>query len=323
MGARAGSIPAIAILIFLVAAPAGVRAADAAAADQTIENLSKLSIEQLANVEVTSVEKTPQTLASAPAAVYVITHEDIERSGATSLPEILRLAPNLFVARTSAASWVITARGFAGNQADRSPADKLLVLIDGRSVYSPLFSGVFWDMQDLVPEDIERIEVISGPGATLWGANAVNGVINIITRKSYETEGGLVDVTAGTLQSSASIRYGGRLSETASWRAYVRELVVADTVTATGAHAGDHWNTTRGGFRFDWTPAPADAVVLEGDAFAGRGGEGENIEGVLGPHSNAHGPNEFLDIATAKAVSVAVAQVLADHAHSARNQTAP
>src|SRR5581483_9614274 len=140
-------------------------------------DLSALSLEQLADIDVTSVSKRSEPLSDAPAAVYVITHDEIMRSGQVSLPEILRLAPNLQVAEISANQYAITARGFNGNA-----ADKLLVLIDGRSVYTPLFGGVLWDEQDVPPEDIDRIEVISGPGATLWGSNAVNGVINIVTR---------------------------------------------------------------------------------------------------------------------------------------------
>ena len=166
-------------------APLGARAFA-----QSIEELQQMSIGDLANIDISSVTKTTQALSDAPAAIFVITHEDIVRSGATSLPEILRLAPNLAVFQTSASQYVITARGLNGNNAAQNFSNKLLVLIDGRSVYTPLYSGVYWDMQDVLPQDIERIELISGPGATLWGANAVNGVINIITRSSGQTQGG-------------------------------------------------------------------------------------------------------------------------------------
>src|SRR5712691_3008758 len=146
--------------------------------------LADLSLEELSNIEITSVSKHAERLSDAPASVFVITAEDIRRSGATSLPEALRIAPNLEVARVNANSYSISARGF-----NNTAGNKLLVLIDGRAVYTPLFSGVFWDVQDVVLEDIERIEVISGPGATLWGVNAVNGVINVITRRSQDTQG--------------------------------------------------------------------------------------------------------------------------------------
>ncbi|MEI9891329.1 MAG: TonB-dependent receptor plug domain-containing protein [Caulobacteraceae bacterium] len=160
-----------------------------AAFDQpSIADLGRLSIEDLANLPVTSVAKRAEPLSQAPAAIYVITREDIERSGALTVPEMLRLAPNLEVFQTGASNYVITARGFSGNHADQSFTNQLLVMIDGRSVYTPLYSGVYWDMQDVLPADIDRIEVISGPGATLWGANAVNGVINIITRKASQTQ---------------------------------------------------------------------------------------------------------------------------------------
>ena len=235
----------------------------------TIADLDKLPIEDLAKIEISSVSKTAQPLGDAPAAIYVISHEDIVRSGSTSLPEILRLAPNLHVAQTTASQYVITARGFSGNPADQNFSDKLLVLIDGRSVYTPLYSGVYWDMQDVSPEDIDRIEVISGPGATLWGANAVDGVINMITRKSSETQGGVLNVGAGNLDRGVSLRYGGRIGDDLTYRVYAKDFIGADTVTSTGAGAHDRWTRPQGGFRFDWTPSSADLVTLQGDAYRG------------------------------------------------------
>src|ERR1700722_10135750 len=196
----------IASSCFVLAVATGAAWTDAACA-QSVEDLQQMSIGDLATIDVSSVTKTSEALSDAPAAIYVITHDDIVRSGATSLPEILRLAPNLQVYQTSASQYVITARGFNGSASAQNFSDKLLVLIDGRSVYTPLYSGVYWDMQDVMPEDIERIEVISGPGATLWGANAVNGVINIIPRKSCDTQGGVVDVEGGNLESSVALRY--------------------------------------------------------------------------------------------------------------------
>jgi iron complex outermembrane receptor protein len=171
--------------IFVVGACLAGPIASAAANGDAVSTLKQLSIEELLNTDVTSVSKTAEHLSDAAAAVFVITRDDIVNSGARSLPEILRLAPNLQVAQVTATSFAITARGFNG-----TAASKLLVLVDGRSVYTPYHSGVSWDVQDVLPEDIERIEVVSGPGATLWGANAVNGVINIITRNSADTLGG-------------------------------------------------------------------------------------------------------------------------------------
>ena len=251
-----------------VAMAMGLLAAGGARA-QTVEELQQLSISELSNIDVSSVSKTGQPLSEAPAAIYVITHEDIIRSGATTLPEMLRLAPNLFVAQTSASDYVITARGFAGSSAAQSYSDKLLVLIDGRTVYTPLFSGVYWDMQGVLPEDIDRIEVISGPAGTLWGANAVNGVINVITKKSSETQGGFAEVGGGNLERYVAGRYGGRINDSLTWRAYVQEVYGTDTLTSTGAPAFDHYSRPQGGFRLDWAPSASDAVTLQGDAYYG------------------------------------------------------
>ena len=279
------------------ALPAGV-----SAAPKSVEDLRNLSSDQLAQLQVTSVSKSPVALGEAPAAIYVITHDDVIRSGAMSIPEILRLAPNLQVAQTSASNYVITARGFGGNPADQSFSNKLLVLIDGRSVYTPLFSGVYWDMQEVLPENIERIEVISGPGATLWGANAVNGVINIITRKSSETQGGFVDVGMGNLGYSASLQYGGRLSDNLTYRAYVTTFVDDNTDLGPGAKAHDNWTRPQGGARFDWTPTASDVVTLQGDDYRGShantGGPNENISGdnVLGRWTHAWQDGSALEL---------------------------
>ena len=232
------------------------------------DQLKKLSLEQLMNVEVTSVSKTPQPLGDAAAAIYVITHEDIVRSGATTIPEILRLAPNLEVFQTSASGYVVTARGFSGNSSAQSYSDKLLVLVDGRSVYSPLYSGVYWDTLDTMIPDIERIEVISGPNATLWGANAMNGVINIITRKAGDTQGTLVTVAGGNLDDDAAARFGGQVDD-AAFRAYAKGLHGDALQTPSGGSADDGWSKAQGGFRTDWSQA-ADSVTAEGDAYRGN-----------------------------------------------------
>jgi iron complex outermembrane receptor protein len=229
----------------------------------TVDDLANLSIEQLGNVAITSVSKSDEQLSDAAAAVYVISHDDIVRSGATSIPEMLRMAPNLQVAQMSADSYAITARGFNGNA-----ADKLLVLIDGRSVYTPLFGGVQWDEQDVLPENIERIEVISGPGATLWGANAVNGVINIITKNAGDTQGGFADLGYGDREARASLQYGGKIGGDVAYRLYGEAFSVPHDLVSTGARAEDGWTKGQAGFRLDWTPSN-DKVTFQGDIYSG------------------------------------------------------
>src|SRR2546426_10617122 len=195
--------------------------------------LKKLSVEELMNIEVTSVSKRPEKLSETASAIQVITQEDIRRSGATSLPEALRLATNLEVAQIDSRQWAITARGF-----NNSTANKLLVLIDGRTVYTPLYAGVFWDVQDTLLEDIDRIEVISGPGATVWGANAVNGVINIITKRAKDTQGTLVSGGGGTeLRGFGGGRYGGQLGSTLNYRVYGKYFDRGAAVPANGRGA--------------------------------------------------------------------------------------
>jgi iron complex outermembrane receptor protein len=223
-------------------------------------DLLDLSLEQLSEVEITSVSRHAERLSDAAASVFVLTHADIRRSGAASLPEALRLAPNLLVARISASTWAISARGF-----NNSLGNKLLVLIDGRTVYTPLFSGVFWDAQDVMLEDVERIEVISGPGATLWGANAVNGVINVITRSSADTQGGLVAVEAGSERRSAAARYGGALGS-GSYRAYARRVELDATVDAQGVAQPDAWTREQGGVRADFGD-PSRGFTVQSDAY--------------------------------------------------------
>ncbi len=232
---------------------------------QNPEDLQDLSVEELANIPISSVSKAAEPLSDAAAAVYVITHDEIIRSGLTTLPEILRLAPNLEVAQLSATTYAISARGFnVGDNASMS--DKLLVLIDGRIVYTQIFAGVYWDMQSVLPEDIERIEIISGPGATLWGANAVNGVINIITRKSADTQGGVLDIGAGNLERRASLQYGGRIADDLSYRIHVEGTEFSPNKTSQGTDAEDGWSTPQGGFRIDWSPG-GDLITAEGDIF--------------------------------------------------------
>ena len=178
------------------------------------QTLKTLSIEDLSKIDVTSVSKHAETIFDAAAAISVITAEDLRRSGVTELPEAMRLAVGMSVARFNGETWGVSARGF-----NISTANKMLVLIDGRSVYTPLFSGVFWGVQDVVLEDVDRIEVVRGPGGTLWGANAVNGVINIITKVAADTQGGLVMVGAGSRLGQTVVRYGGKAGVNAAYRA--------------------------------------------------------------------------------------------------------
>jgi len=247
----------------LAAALLAAGASPAWAIIPTPEELSRLSIEELANIDVSSVSKTSQPLSDAPAAIYVITHEDAVRSGATNLAEILRLAPNLHVARVTANSYAISARGFNG-----AAADKLLVLIDGRSVYTPFARGVFWDAQDVPAEIIERVEVISGPGATLWGANAVNGVINVVTRKAGADPGGALQLGAGDRTRRVGVQYAAALGEQLAWRIYGSGIDYEQSATAAGANAEDAWRKWQGGFRVDWTPG-TDLITIQGDGYRG------------------------------------------------------
>jgi iron complex outermembrane receptor protein len=252
-----------------------------AAAPQHLAQLADLSLEQLADIVVTSVSRREQRLADAAASVYVITGDDIRRSGVRTLPEALRLAPNLQVARADANQYAITARGF-GNVL----ANKLLVMIDGRTVYSPLFSGVFWEARDVMIEDVERIEVVSGPGTTLWGTNAVNGVINVVTRTARATQGGLIAAGGGNRDWATSLRYGGAAG-TGHYRVYARAVGLEDTERADGASVDDASRRARIGFRYD-RGEPGDALTVAGDAYTGDidqpGGEREIAGGNLRAH---------------------------------------
>ena len=242
---------------------------------QDFPDVTAISLEDLMNLTVTSVSKREQILANAPAAVFVLTQEDIQRSGARNIPEALRLVPGLEVARIDANKWAIAARGFNGRF-----TNKLLVLIDGRSVYTPLFSGVYWNVQDVFLDDVDRIEIIRGPGATLWGANAVNGVINIITKPVRETQKALVTLEAGPdLKGSGAMRYGGQLGENTHYRAYSKYFKWDSSKDVSGADAFDAWDATRLGFRVDHgAPSSADSFTIQGDVY--RGEYGETLTGV-------------------------------------------
>ncbi|MBI2496979.1 MAG: TonB-dependent receptor, partial [Opitutae bacterium] len=244
----------------------GDAAAQMAAAPPTSPStLKKLSLEELMDLEVTSVSRRPEKLLNAASAIQVVTNEDIRRSGASSIPEALRLASNLQVAQASAAGWKIGARGF-----NASVGNKLLALIDGRSVYTPLLSGVIWNTQDYLLEDIERIEVISGPGGTLWGANAVNGVISITTKNAGDTQGLYLEAGAGSeLRSFTGIRYGGTLAPNVHYRVYGKYFDRDGAAFTNGHEAADSWDRTQAGFRIDAETSPRQRLTLQGDLYTG------------------------------------------------------
>ncbi len=226
-----------------------------------------MSLEDLLNVEITSVSKRAEKRTAAPAAIFVLTQEDIRRSAASNIPDLLRTVPGLHVAQQDANKWSVTARGFTGRF-----ANKLLVLIDGRSIYTPFFSGVYWEANDVMLEDVERIEIIRGPGGTLWGANAVNGVINIVTKKAADTQGGLLSVAGGSeLRGSGALRYGGKIGELGHYRAYAKYFrvddggsFVEDGVGPTGGDADDHWQNGHAGFRMDFDLSSEDSLTFIG-----------------------------------------------------------
>ncbi|MGE3929679.1 MAG: TonB-dependent receptor plug domain-containing protein, partial [Hyphomonadaceae bacterium] len=268
------------------AAPGGLAAAlwclglgPAYAQSDELAQLRGLSIEQLSNLEVTSVSRRAESIAGAPAAIDVITNEDIRRSGAQTLPEALRLARNLQVARVDAQRYAISARGFNSFAA----ANKLLVLVDGRSIYTPLYSGVFWDQHHVMLDNVERIEVISGPGGALWGANAVNGVINVITRPAEETQGILVNGFAGSLDQRLDLQYGGQAGEF-SYRIFAGGFDRAASLLPGGDEADDAWRGGFIGFRTDWGDLQ-DSFMLQGQLFASdNGGQGDRDGGHLLGH---------------------------------------
>lgn len=236
---------------------------------QKPQDLTQLGIEDLMKIQVTTASKQAQPLSAVPAAVYVITQEDIRRAGATTVMDALRMAPGVEVAQIDANKWAISIRGF-----NNRFADKLLVLLDGRSVYTPLFAGVYWDMQDTLLEDIDRIEVVRGPGASLWGANAVNGVINIITKNSRDTQGSLATVSAGAARKGeAAYRYGGRLGERAHFRLFGKYFSTRDSLYPDGTRGKDGWDSLRGGFRVDWDRSASEKMLFEGEAAGDKEGQ--------------------------------------------------
>jgi iron complex outermembrane receptor protein len=229
-------------------------------------DLTSMSIEDLASIQVTSASKKSESLSAAPAAIFVITGEDIRRGGFSSVPEALRMVPGMYVVQQSAHVWLVTARGFS-NEFN----DKMLVLIDGRLVYSPTFGGVYWDVQDPPLEDIDRIEVIRGPGGTLWGADAINGVINIITKESKQTQGMLAESSAGINEGySGRVRYGGEIGDRFTYRIFGTSNYWLPTANNAGAENYDAWSISQGGARFDWNVSANDSVQFEGAGYSGR-----------------------------------------------------
>src|ERR1043165_2134524 len=240
-------------------------AATPAEAQEAVDPYS-LSPEQLFGATVISASRTPEEVWEAPTAIYVISGVDIERAGVTTIPDALRLEPGVGVGQINTSGWAVSVRGF-----NSALANKLLVLIDGRESYDQLFSGVYWDVQDVALEDIERIEVVRGPGASLWGANAVNGVINIITKRAADTQGALVSVIAGNIEhGSVTARLGGALSDSAHWRIYGRAFSRDGEERVSGGDDNSGWNAWRGGFRFDFSPGPNDALTLQGDVYRSK-----------------------------------------------------
>jgi iron complex outermembrane receptor protein len=256
----------LAAIVLCVALCSKSAAAQVAAAAASPQSLKTLSIEELMNLEVTSVSRRPEKISKTASAIQVITSEDIRRSGATTLPEVLRLASNLHVAQVDASQWAISARGF-----NNTLANKMLVLIDGRSVYTALHAGVFWDIQDTLLEDIERIEIISGSGATMWGGNAVNGIISITTKRAQDTHGLLIETGGGSQpRSFLNLRYGGKFSSNAHYRVYGKVFGRDRTLFANGRDADNQWDMGQGGFRLDWQKSRGNNFTVQGDFYNGQ-----------------------------------------------------
>ena len=274
-----------------------------AAAQQPAQiDLSKMDMEDLMNITVTSVSKKEQSLARTAAAVFVINREDIRRSGATNIPDLLRMAPGVDVEQIDANAWAISVRGFNSRY-----SNKVLVLIDGRAVYTPSFSGVFWEHLDMPLEDIDRIEVIRGPGSTVWGANAVNGVISIFTKSAKDTKGGLVTAGAGTQVHALGLaQYGGAAGKDGAYRAYGKYFDIGNSAMPDGSRAADHWMRVHGGFRADWDLSSRDSLMVQGDLFANEASQTRRTSFVATP----------LDLIFNQSLDAAGGDVLARWDHS-------
>jgi iron complex outermembrane receptor protein len=257
------AIHAVAALALFAAIAPAVRA------QQSSADLTSQSLEDLMNTQVTSVSKKEQKLSRTASAIFVISQEDIHRSGATNIPDLLRMVPGMDVAQINGSTWAISARGF-----NQQFSNKLLVTIDGRSVYTSTFAGVFWDTMDYPLEDIERIEVIRGPGGSVWGANAVDGVVNIITKKAGDTNGVLLVGGGGNVQQEFGlVQYGGKVNPETDYRIYTKYFDQAQMRDLTGQKGADDWHAFRTGFRLDSQVSAKDNLIFEGDLLAGREGE--------------------------------------------------
>ena len=237
-------------------------------------NLAQVSIEDLMNIEVTSVSRKEQKLSKTGAAIFVITQDDIHRSGAANIPDVLRMAPGVNVAQVDSNAWAISIRGFNSRY-----SNKILVLVDGRSIYSPAYSGVLWDQINVPLEDIDRIEIIRGPGGTVWGANAVNGVINIITMSSKATQGALIVAEAGSRESGGLAQYGGKAGSVGTWRGFGSYSNTNSSINPAGEAAADGWHDFHGGFRADLALSPGDKVTIQGDLYQSH--EGQSLTSVV------------------------------------------
>jgi iron complex outermembrane receptor protein len=247
-----GLVPPLLAAFWFAASPAAARAQD----------ITALSLEELMKIEVVTASRKAQAVSDTPAAAFVITAEDIRRSGATTIPDLLRMVPGVQVAQIAAGRWAVTVRGFNGRF-----ANALLVQLDGRTLYSPLFSGVMWEAQDVPLEIIDRIEVIRGPGAAMWGANAMNGVINIITKNARRTQGAELDAAAGSWDRAiGGARYGGALDDSTYWRVYGYARNRDGAFDSNGDSSSDSWRTRRAGFRVDAAPGSRDRLTVSGDA---------------------------------------------------------
>lgn len=273
-----------AMLLCLAALVSSTTSGQTPPATTPMQDLTSKSLEDLMNVEVTTVSKKIQKLSEVPAAIFVITQDEIRHSGARNIPDLLRMVPGLEVAQLNANTWAISARGF-----NSEFAGKLLVLVDGRAVYTPLFGGVSWDTQDVPLEDIERIEVIRGPGGTVWGANAVNGVINVITRKAGDTQGVLVSGGGGPeSQGFGTVQYGGNIRDDSNYRVFAKYQNIGDQPDLNGQNGEDGWHLLHGGFRADTKITSKDALTIQGDLYTGS-------EGAVIVHSVLAPPNNFAE----------------------------
>lgn len=280
-----------AISVPAIATPYNVMADDGAG----INEIDKLSLKSLGNI-VTSVSRKPEDSFRAAAAIYVITNDDIKASGATHIAEVLRGVPGLDVAQVTSSEWAISSRGFNGVF-----ANKLLVQVDGRTIYTPLFAGVYWDIQNIPLEDIERIEIIRGPGATQWGANAVNGIINIITKSAADTQGTYISTLVGNqARSVTDVRYGGKIGENTYYRTYAEFSDRSSTIASDNSNGQNSWRTGKTGFRSDWNVSGSRKITLQGDAYSSA----ENFYHISPSFTSITGADSFKDKLSSRGANI-------------------